>query len=118
MCLQNCGNTLIAQDHYAYPEGKHNVTSSYLKLIMHECFTKLGVVVSGIESEPEPFTPSAREQPPAIARPITNTLVVEGSPAKFVAEYTGEPTPQVTWLRNALQILQETRDIKVIGGCF
>jgi len=91
---------------------------SYLKLIMHECFTKLGVVVAGIESEPEPFTPSAREQPPAIARPITNTLVVEGSPAKFVAEYTGEPTPQVTWLRNALQILQETRDIKVIGGCY
>jgi len=26
MCLQNCGNTLIVQDQYAYPEGKNNVT--------------------------------------------------------------------------------------------
>ncbi|KAH3717090.1 hypothetical protein DPMN_059868 [Dreissena polymorpha] len=54
-----------------------------------------------------------QEQSPQIQRPITNTLVVEGSPAKFVAQYSGEPQPQVTWLRNALQILQETRDIKV-----
>ena len=46
-------------------------------------------------------------------KPITNTLVVEGSPAKFTAEYSGEPPPDVTWLRNALQVLQETRNIKV-----
>ena len=48
-----------------------------------------------------------------MVKPITNTLVVEGSPAKFVAEYSGEPQPQVSWLRNALQTLQETRNIKV-----
>lgn len=68
---------------------------------------------AGLESEPEQVSPKPQEQPPQIIRPITNTLVVEGSPAKFVAEYSGEPQPQVTWLRNALQTLQETRDIKV-----
>jgi hypothetical protein len=68
---------------------------------------------AGLESEPEQVSPKTQEQPPQIIKPITNTLVVEGSPAKFVAEYSGEPQPQVTWLRNALQILQETRDIKV-----
>lgn len=68
---------------------------------------------TGIESEPEHVPPKPQEKPPQIKKPITNTLVVEGSPAKFVAEYSGEPQPQVTWLRNALQTLQETRNIKV-----
>lgn len=73
-------------------------------------------IITGIESEPEHLPPKPEEKPPQIIKPITNTLVVEGSPAKFTAEYAGEPQPEVTWLRNALQILQETRNIKVCNS--
>ena len=82
-------------------------------LYEHERFQCISLYFLGLESEPEHMPPTPEEKPPQIMKPITNTLVVEGSPAKFTAEYSGQPQPDVTWLRNALQVLQETRNIKV-----
>ena len=91
-----------------------NIIHASCEVIISDCLLLFMYLdISGIESEPEHIQPKAEEKPPQIMKPITNTLVVEGSPAKFTAEYSGEPQPDVTWLRNALQVLQETRNIKV-----
>ena len=37
---------------------------------------------------------------PAIGRPLKDISIQEGKGVKLDCHYTGEPTPQVQWLRN------------------
>jgi hypothetical protein len=70
--------------------------------------------VTGLESEPEQTRPTSRKlQPPSITKPITNTLVVEGNGAKFECQFSGQPQPEIKWLRNGLQVIQDSRNYKV-----
>lgn len=70
----------------------------------------------GLESETEQPQPTSaqRLQPPSITKPITNTLVTEGSGAKFECQFSGQPQPEIKWLRNGLQVIQDSRNYKVI----
>ena len=77
---------------------------------LKNCFSPL---LTAIESDPEPSQPESLAQPPSFIRPITNTMVTEGTPAKFEAVFSGVPTPEVTWIRNGIQTLQDCREYKV-----
>ena len=67
----------------------------------------------GIESEPESTQPMELAQPPSFFRPVTNTIVPEMSSACFEAMFSGYPTPSISWIRNGMQTLHESKDIKV-----
>lgn len=67
----------------------------------------------GTESEPESPAPEPTAQPPSFIRPIANTMVTEGNPAKFEAVFSGHPTPEITWIRNGIQTLHDSKDNKV-----
>ncbi|CAG5126018.1 unnamed protein product, partial [Candidula unifasciata] len=69
--------------------------------------------VHGVESEPEPSQLEAFAQPPSFIRPISNTMVTEGTPAKFEAVFSGVPTPEITWIRNGIQTLHDSREYKI-----
>ncbi|XP_060064415.1 titin-like, partial [Ylistrum balloti] len=69
--------------------------------------------VHALESEAEAPVPAQKDTPPSFTKPISNTLVVEGSPATFEAEYSGTPEPTITWLRNSLQVLQDSTNYKI-----
>jgi hypothetical protein len=40
-------------------------------------------------------------------------MVPEGTPARFDAIFSGFPTPDITWIRNGIQTLYDSRDVKV-----
>ncbi|KAK3082882.1 hypothetical protein FSP39_007872 [Pinctada imbricata] len=69
--------------------------------------------VHGLDSEAEQPTMETRTQPPSFTKPITNTMVVEGATAVFEARFMGLPQPDITWLRNGLQVIQDSRNYKI-----
>lgn len=77
---------------------------------INNCFDWL--IHTGTESESEPAHAEVPAQPPSFVKPIPNTLVVEGSPARFEAVFTGMPAPEITWLKNG-EIITDSRDFKV-----
>lgn len=74
----------------------------------------LSIVVVGLESDAEPPSIESRTQPPSFNQPITNTLVVEGSTARFEARFSGVPPPEIKWLRNGLQVIQNSKNYQVM----
>ena len=76
------------------------------------------MLCTGIESEPEPSQPMALAQPPSFIRPVANTMVPEGTPARFDAIFSGHPTPDISWIRNGIQTLHDSRDLKVKNFAF
>lgn len=73
------------------------------------------IVSIGLESEPEPSQPMATAQPPSFIKPVANTMVPEGTPARFEAVFSGYPTPDISWIRNGIQTLHSSREYKVTG---
>ncbi|GFS02464.1 titin, partial [Elysia marginata] len=70
-----------------------------------------------VHGESESETSSQPEvqlaQPPSFIRPISNTIVTEGTPAKFEAVFSGVPSPEITWIRNGIQTLTDSREYKI-----
>lgn len=70
-------------------------------------------ILLGSESEADQVQPEAFAQPPSFVRPISNMMVTENTSAKFEAVFSGVPTPEVTWIRNGIQTLHDSREYKV-----
>lgn len=69
-----------------------------------------------MESDAESPSIESRTQPPSFNQPVTNTLVVEGSTARFEARFSGVPPPEITWLRNGLQVIQNSKNYQVLDS--
>eukprot|EP00106_Octopus_bimaculoides_P016754 XP_014784196.1 PREDICTED: titin-like isoform X3 [Octopus bimaculoides] len=123
-----CNNHLVKPSKYfnmtSTPDGVHTLTlleafpedrGQYRCVARNvtgeiSCVCYLNVI--GLESETEPETPEVPVSPPSFIKPISNIVIEEGYPTYFEAVFTGEPDPEITWLRNGKKI-KNTRDFKI-----
>ena len=82
-----------------------------LAFLKCESYNVVYFLCKGMESEPETIEPMA--SPPSFIRPVSNTMVPEGTPARLDAIFSGFPTPDITWVRNGIHTLTNSSDIKV-----